>query len=83
MATVINIGEITKRFQALGWTNLNVADTVNALSSGNIPAGDFMAYLDAVLANPDGLDDQGLTGCTPANATQSTNALKARGVAAV
>jgi hypothetical protein len=30
MATVVNIAEITRRFQELGWTNLNVADTVNA-----------------------------------------------------
>lgn len=83
MATVVNIGEIAKRFQALGWTNLNIPDTVNALSSGNVPAGEFMKYLDAVLANPDGFDDQALVGCTPVNATKITNALKARGVEAV
>jgi hypothetical protein len=82
MATVVNIAEITRRFQELGWTNLNVADTVNALAGGNIPAGEFMKYLDAVLASPGGFDDQAIVGCAATNATKITNALRARGVEA-
>lgn len=83
MATVVNIAELARRFQELGWTNLNISDTVNALATGNVPAGEFMAYLSAVLANPSGFDDQAIAGCTAANATKITNALKARGVEAV
>lgn len=83
MATVVNVTEISKRFEVLGWVNISAADVVDALVKNSIPAAQFIAYLDVVVATPAGFDDQTIAGCPAANATKITAALKSRGVEAV
>jgi hypothetical protein len=83
MAIVVSIAEITRRLATLGWTNINVSDVVSALATNNIPAASFIAYLDAVAAEPGGFNDQTIAGCSPTDANKITSALKVRGVEAV
>jgi hypothetical protein len=44
-----------------------------------VPLAEGFAYLTALSLSPELLDDQTISGCTPANATKITAALTARG----
>lgn len=67
MATVVNVNELQKRFNTLGWTSgITVVEVLNALAAAAVPATDLVAYLDALIASPSGLNDAAIQGC-PAN----------------
>ncbi len=83
MATVVSVTEIQKRFTTLGWVSLAVADVANWLGTNSISAVSFVAYLDAAIAAPAGFNDQTISGCTPADGTKITTALRAKGVEVV
>lgn len=83
MATVVNIPAIQERFVTLGWTNVSIADVVSGLASAAIAAVELIAYLDALIAAPAGVNDQTIAGCLPADGSKITNYLKARGAVTV
>lgn len=74
MATVVNTGALRSRLQTLGWQPVN--DILAAILSASIPASEIVAYLDALIASPAGLNDQAITGCPAAVATQITTFLR-------
>lgn len=74
MATVVSLNEIGKKFKALGWNNIPLADIPNWLAAQSIPATDLVAYLDAAILAPGGWSDTGTNG------VKITAALKARGL---
>lgn len=95
MAEVVSVSEIASLMKTLGWTTIAVPDVVSGLQGASIPASEFLAYLNAAVAalptpastvplSPatpaTALDDQAITGCTPAHGTQITNYLKNHGV---
>lgn len=73
MATVVSISVIRDKMQSLGWESVAVAEVVEGLKSANIPAAEFVAYLDALIAAPEGANDQTIPNCTAAHATQITS----------
>jgi hypothetical protein len=82
MATVVNITEFSKRFEILGWS-INLIELIEGLGKVNIPAAAAIAYLDALIASPNGLDDQTIADCPAATATKLTIYFKGKGVEAV
>jgi quinolinate synthase len=82
MATVVSTVEILNRFKALGWDNVNLSEVTDFLTAQAIPAAALIAYLNTAVSSPAGFDDQTITGCTSAQATKITNALKSKGVEA-
>jgi hypothetical protein len=83
MAQVVNITEIANRFKQLGWENLSSSDVADWIKQNNVSGAELIAYLDAVIATPAACNDATITGCTTAQATKITNALKAKGVVVV
>ena len=82
MATVINVATIKPLIDQLGWGQLNVAEALGSIKEAGIPPVAVLAYLNALVASPTGLDDQTITGCDPAVATQITVYLTQKGVIA-
>ena len=80
MSTVVNLKEFDKRFSTLGWaiSDVNVRDFLT--NHPSIGAAEVVAYLDALIAAPTGLNDQTIAGCPAADATVLTNGLKNIGV---
>jgi hypothetical protein len=76
VATVTNVPKIAALIQQLGWTSVQVSEIVNGLASASIPAFEFCAYLDALIAAPEGMNDQTIASCPGAPATLITNYLK-------
>lgn len=76
MASVVNISTIGSKMIQLGWTSIQVSDVVAGLASAGIPASEFCAYLEALIATPEGMNDQAIAGCPGADATKITNYLK-------
>lgn len=79
MATVVNSGELLKKFTTLGWMSSANDLLASALASG-IPASVVGAYLDALINAPGGLNDQTVPGVTAAQGTTITGFLKSRGL---
>jgi hypothetical protein len=83
LATVINTCELSKRFTVLGWDGMiNLSELIEGMRNNNISAVAALAYLDALVATPTGLDDQAITGCPAATATKITTYFKSKGVEA-
>lgn len=81
MASVVSTATIAAKLQTIG--GAAIADTIiDAAKTGSVPAVELVAYLSAVIATPEGVDDQNIPGCTPANGTKITNFLRARAVMA-
>ena len=77
MATVVNSGALLNLFGKLGWTT-GQQDLLQAALTSGIPVAAIDAYLTALVNVPDGLNDQAITGCTPAQANSITAFLKQR-----
>jgi len=81
MAIVVNVSEISKRFQTLGWEKqVPLADIQDVLVKQNISGTQFLAYLDALIATPNACDDNSIASCPAATATKISTGLKTRGV---
>ena len=80
MSTVVNLKEFDNRFQTLGW-NVSSSNLVEFLNNHPaITAVELIKYLDALLANPAGMNDQTITGVTTTDANTITAALEKIGV---
>lgn len=82
MATVVNSGELLKKFTTLGWTS-SANDLLAAALSSGIPAAVVGSYLDALVASPGALNDQTISGVTAAQGTAITTFLKNRNLVGV
>jgi hypothetical protein len=83
MATIVNTNEFSKRFVTLGWDQqINLSELIEGMKSNNISASAVIAYLDALIATPIGLNDQTIIGCSAATATKITTYLVGKGVEA-
>lgn len=78
MATVVNVNEISKRFQTLGWADLSRAEVLGWMKDNAVSGPEMVAYLDAAVASPAGFNDQTIAGCSAAQATKITGALKSK-----
>jgi hypothetical protein len=79
MSTVVNSGRLLALFGQLGWT-VGVNDLLQAALTAGVPAAAIDAYLSALVAAPDGLNDQTIAGCPAAQANAITGFLKGRGL---
>jgi hypothetical protein len=80
MSTVVNSNVILNQFKALGWTN-GVNELLDAVLGAGKPASVFSLYLAALITTPTGLlDDQAISGVTPAQGTAITSFLRAKGL---
>lgn len=77
MAQVVNSGALINLFGRLGWT-VGTQDLLQAALTSGIPVAAIDAYLTALVATPDGLNDQTIPGCTTAQANSITAFLKGR-----
>lgn len=82
MATVVNSGALLGLFDKLGWT-ASQQDLLQAALTSGVPVAAIDAYLTALVATPNGMNDQTITGCTGAQATAITTFLKGRGLVGV
>jgi hypothetical protein len=76
VATVTNVPKIAQLIQQLGWNGVQVSEIVNGLASASIPAFEFCAYLEALLAAPEGMNDQTIANCPATAANAITGYLK-------
>ena len=83
MATITSVPQIAVRFATLGWEGVSTAETVEACANNSVSTAALIGYLDALIANPSGTNDQTITTCPAATATKITAYFKARGVVAV
>lgn len=79
MATVVNGGALLGLFAKLGWTS-GQNDLLQAALTSGVPVAAIDAYLTALVAKPDGVDDQTIAGCTAVQANSITAFLKSRGL---
>jgi hypothetical protein len=70
----VNANEFLKRFNSLGWQNGN--DLAQQIANAGLPAPVVLAYLDALIVSPAGLNDQTIAGVSPAQGSAITNFLK-------
>lgn len=61
MAKVVNVNELRKLFVNLGWDNLPVSEVSDWIHTAGIDPVGFLAYCQAILDNPAGLDDATVT----------------------
>lgn len=84
MAVVVNVQKFREKFAALGWDNVSADGIAQKLIDNNVTAPQLIAYLNALITTPEGLDDATIgPACPPAVATKLTNFFKTQGVAAV
>jgi hypothetical protein len=83
MSTVVNTAAITKRMVTLGWQNLGTAEVLDGLAKANITAPQLIAYMDALIAAPDGFNDATITSCPAAAAARITAFVGSKGLVAV
>lgn len=80
VSTVFNSTDILTRFNTLGWKT-SQGDLLGAVATSGLPTSVIVAYLDALIAaSPGGLNDQSVTGVTPAQGTAITNFLRLKGL---
>lgn len=78
MSTVVNDKVFLDAFATLGWGNPN--DLLAKIASAGLPAAVILAYLNALIATPSGLNDQNIAGVSAAQGTAITNFLKTAGL---
>ena len=79
MTVVVNASSIRRRLDTLSWP-FQLPDVTQFLTSQNIPAQEFVAYLDACIDSGDGVDDAQINGCSPANGAKISAGLKSKGI---
>ena len=79
MSTVVNSADILGIFDQLGWKQ-NQQDLLQAVFNATIPAAVIVAYLNALIQTPGGMNDQAITGVTPAQGSAITTFLKTHGL---
>jgi threonine dehydratase len=77
MSIVVNSGLALELFQQLGWTR-EPNDLLQAALGSGIPAAEIVAYLKALAASPEGMDDTQISGCSPEHAAEITAFLRER-----
>jgi hypothetical protein len=75
----VNSGKLLSLFVQLGWTN-NIPDLLQAALTSGVPCSSVALYLEALLATPDGMNDQAIPNVTPANGAAITAFLKGKGL---
>lgn len=77
---VVNVYALAAKFQDAGWNNLSAAEVVSWLRDNGVTGAELVAYIDALIDSPYGLDDQNIAGCSAAKASKITAALKSKGM---
>ena len=82
MSVVVNSGVALDLFKQLNWT-VAPNDLLQAALGSGIPAAEIVAYLQALVANQDGMDDTTITGCPADAAAKITAFLHARNLVGI
>lgn len=82
MATVINVAVVKPRLQSLGWNNVNISEALDDIAKAGISPAAVLAYLDALIAAQDALDDSTIPNCPAQVAAVITGYLKKKGLVA-
>ena len=82
MATVINVAAVKPRLDKLGWLNVNVSEALDDIAKAGISPAAVFAYLDALIAAPEALDDTNITNCPAQTAATITDYLRKKGLVA-
>jgi hypothetical protein len=79
MAIVVSATVLERKFRELEWGgNLSPEVILAWLTQNSVTGAEFVAYLNALLANPDGVDDQAIGSCPAAKASKITGVLASK-----
>jgi hypothetical protein len=79
VAHIINSTEVKRSFITLGWDNISLSETGEWIAEAGIDAAGFLAFLKALIAAPDGLDDTTVTALPAAQRPYVEDWLRGKG----